>query len=178
MSTSTTSPERRKRRRTAVRLGIAGLALLGIGAAATSAAWTDDAWFNASAGSATIELQGSLDGQTWSDADNAAAQITIPASTFADLGQGDSKTVDIQIKNDSTVAVDVAEAVDATGAIFESSQAPLNDPATVSTNFTAGSLAAGATETITVTVTTPNSWSDDYQGKTGAITLTYTGTQA
>jgi len=175
--TASTATERKRRRRTAVRISFAAVALLGIGAAATSAAWTDDAWFSATASGASIELQGSLDGTTWTDADTSATAVTIPAATFANLGQGASKTVTIQIKNSSTVPVTVAQTVTPSGNVFVSGTG-YTTPATITTDFSAGTLAAGATKSIVVTVTTPPTWPSSYQGQTGSVTLTYTGTQA
>jgi len=168
--------ERKRRRRTAARISFAAVALLGIGAAATSAAWTDDAWFTATASGATVELQGSLDGTHWIDADtsDSGVAVEIPASTFADLGQAATKTVTIHIKNTSSVPLSVAEAITTSGDVFSGST-----PATLDTDFSGPqTLAANAEKTIVVTVTTDGSWPTSYQGKTGAATIKYTGTQA
>lgn len=51
------------RKSRAVRLGAVLLAVVGVTAAATSAGFTNDAWFSASADAGTIQLQGSLDGE-------------------------------------------------------------------------------------------------------------------
>lgn len=179
LTQSTKTNESKRRRRGVARIALAGIALLGIGAAATSAAWTDDAWFSATASSAGIELEGSLDGTTWIEADTDAAgvAVAIPAATFANLGQGTTKTTTIQIRNSSSVPLAVTQVVAATGTVFVSG-AGFTTPATVSTDFTPGTLAVNATRSITVTVTTPANWPSTYQSKSGAVTLRYVGTQA
>ena len=81
--------DKRRRRAAIVRFGLAGVAVLGVGAAATSAAWTDDAWFAGSASAVEkVELQASVDGgQTWYDADAEGDAVSIPADAFDNLNQ-------------------------------------------------------------------------------------------
>ena len=62
-----TRSRRQDKRRPLAAFGLAVLAVGGVGAALTSAAWTDNALFAAPATAATFDLQGSLDGTTWSD---------------------------------------------------------------------------------------------------------------
>jgi len=50
--------DRRARRATLTKLALAAVAVLGVGAALTSAAWTDDAWFSAAATAGEVELEG------------------------------------------------------------------------------------------------------------------------
>ena len=64
MTTTTTSTrldatdrdERKRKRAAIIKFSLAGAAVLGIGAAATSAGWTDDAWFSASASAVATEM--------------------------------------------------------------------------------------------------------------------------
>src|SRR5690606_40575280 len=59
---------RKGKRRPIIAFALAALAVGGIGAAATSAAWTDNVFFSAQAESATFNLQGSIDGGgTWQE---------------------------------------------------------------------------------------------------------------
>lgn len=167
-----TSDDRRKKRAAVARFVLAGVAVLGIGAAATSAAWTDDAWFSASATSATVELKASLDGATWSDADAAGAAVTIPAATFANMVPGQTRTVTLHLQNTSSVPLALgAPVVTPTGAMFTGVGAAT---ATVATPATP--LAAGDTTTVTLTVTTPAAWDASFQGTSGAVTVQFTGT--
>ena len=98
--------ERKRKRAAIVKFSLAGAAVLGIGAAATSALWTDDAWFAAEASavdpSTAIDLQGAYVGTTATpqDSDFATADdepgtgtdfVTIPAEVFADaLGRSEA----------------------------------------------------------------------------------------
>ncbi|MET0788724.1 MAG: hypothetical protein ABWY33_05715 [Cellulomonas sp.] len=170
------APERKRRKRAAViKFTFAGAALLGIGAAATSAAWTDDAWFSAAATTPTIQLQGGTGSPVvWADADTSATAIVIPASAFLNLEPGVARSYTVNLKNISSVALTVpAPTVTSTGAIFTGT-----NPAVVTTTGAPGTLAASTgTATVTVTVTPPLAWngSTTYQGKTGAITLQFQG---
>ncbi len=75
-------PTRRCPRWRAVVPATLGLSLVtGFGAAATSAAWTDDAQFSGSASAASIDLRGSSDGATWSAADTTGTAVTLDAVT-------------------------------------------------------------------------------------------------
>lgn len=176
MTTQThTSDDRRKKRAAIARFVLAGVAVLGIGAAATSAAWTDDAWFSANANSATVELQASLDGSTWIDADTSgAAAVTIPPATFANMVPGQTRTVTLHLKNASTVPLAIgAPVVTPTDDMFTGAT-----PATVAVTGAPATLAAGAdtlTAPITLTVTAPDPWPATYQGKTGSVTIQFQG---
>jgi len=109
---TTTVDERdeRKRKRAAIlKFSLAGAAVLGIGAAATSAAWTDDAWFSAGASaidpSTAINLQGAYvdsgtpDVSDFKPADTDVTAVQIPVGVFADLTAGDEVTVPVWIMN-------------------------------------------------------------------------------
>ena len=175
----TTAPadDRRKKRAAVARFVLAGVAVLGIGAAATSAAWTDDAWFKAEASTPTIQLQGSNDvmPRDWDDADTEPGAITIPSTAFANLEPGVARTYTVHLQNTSTVPLTVAApTVTTAGDIFSGTK-----PAVVSAITAPGTLtASGGVAPVTVTVTPPATWNGDtaYQGKTGSVTLRFTGT--
>lgn len=165
--------DREKRRMALVRFGLCAVAVLGVGAALTSATWTDDAWFSGEANSASVELQASVNGSDWYEADDSGSAVQIPAETFAKLNQGANKTVTVHLKNASDVKLTLGEGVLATqGALFEGDQpavATIETPASTE-------LEPGATTTATLKVTTPAGWPDTYQGSEGSLTLKFTGT--
>jgi len=178
MTTTTPAPEaaeRKKRKRAAiVKISLAGAALLGIGAAATSAAWSDQAWFQASATGATFELQGQnfATTPTYVDADDTAGTIVVPASSLANLVAGDTRTLTLKIKNTGSVGMTVAQANSwvSGGTNFTTA------PTVAVTGVPAGTLAANTEATVTVTVSTPSSWATSNQGKAQDLQLTFTGT--
>ena len=176
--TTTEQDERRRRRGAFLRFGLAGVAVLGIGAAATSAAWTDQAWFTGSAAAATVELQGSIDQQTWFDADTTGegVAVEIPADTFADLNQGENATVTLHLKNAGSVDITLGAATVDVDDETPTSMFAGATPASVSVSTPAATtLAPGATTTATLTVETPDDWADAYQGRTGTLKVTFTG---
>ena len=100
---------RRRRKGVVLRFGLAGLALLGIGAAATSASWTNDAWFNAASSSASVLLDGSATSATgpWTAADTDATGITFAGTTFSLLVPGQTRTATYWVKNSSSTCLNV-----------------------------------------------------------------------
>lgn len=179
MSTSIASHRDDSHRKSrAVRLGAILLAVVGVTAAATSAGFSDDAWFAGGASSAGVELQGKLadDPETaWKDADENAGDLAvqIPTDTFANMVPGQTRTVKLDIKNASTVELGITDNVKTTGALFEGTT-----PATAELSTYNRTLDAGDEETVTLTVTAGN-WADDLQNKEAkdnTITVQFTGT--
>ncbi|UJP40956.1 hypothetical protein [Cellulomonas palmilytica] len=174
--------ERRRKRAAIVKFSLAGAAVLGIGAAATSATWTDDAWFSA-AGSAAgdsedfIELRASVDGGTWHDADTGTVAVPLPAAVFAEMFPGETRTTTVHIQNEDLNGIDLAvtEEITVADGLFAG--------AIVTTDFTNGTVVgAGDDMDIAVTVTAPrDAWIDNpslgSEAAEGDIaTLRYTGT--
>ncbi|WP_062079128.1 hypothetical protein [Demequina globuliformis] len=169
-----------------VKIGLAGIAILGIGAAVTTAAWTDDVWFTSQAEAAQFDLQGSLDGVDWQDVGvdsidgmpGADESIEIPASEFAGLVPDDSRTVTVHLQNAGDTDIALAEAVPAlTGDLFVADAAPLDTPATVTVgDFASATLAPGAETTFDITVATPEDWGTGYMGATGSLSVSVVGT--
>ncbi|AMB59404.1 hypothetical protein [Microterricola viridarii] len=182
MTASTSS--KRAKRSTAIRLSLAGLALVGIGAAATTAAWTDNVFFSASATSATFNLQGSHNGTTWAEgADEAGAiAIGVDPAAFTNIKPNETRTANIWIKNDSSIAAKLAAPViSGTGILFNHATQKLAVSVTKSDApggaIVAGeTLASGATLKLTVTVTAPD-WTDaGFKGVTGgSLKLLFAG---
>ncbi|KQR12030.1 hypothetical protein [Cellulomonas sp. Leaf334] len=172
-------PNRRRRRKgVAVRFGLAGLALVGIGAAATSAAWTNDAWFNASSSSASVLLDGSAASATgpWTAADTDATGITFAGTTFSLLVPGQTRTATYWIKNSSSTCLNVPAPTITKAEPLAGVTA--NDAAVTLSTTAIGNMAPGAVQAVTVTVTTPTTWSTTHQSQTSATALkiAYTGT--
>ncbi len=160
-------------RRNALKLGLAGIAVVGIGAAVTTAAWTDNVWFKAEASASSYNLQAALDNSgtpgTWSEAGSAAAAVVIPSTVFDELLPGDTVATDVWVRNNSsTKTVLVVGAPVKTGNLFD------NASATAVADKT--TLDAGETTKVKITVTTPTDWAQSYAGATGSLTVTVTGT--
>ncbi|WP_297082440.1 hypothetical protein [uncultured Demequina sp.] len=181
MSDQDTSVRRRKR----VRLILAGVAVAGIGAAVTTAAWTDDVWFSADVSGAEFDLQGGLvSGGPYEDVGDAATDllegdpsddvvIQIPAGTFEDLVPDADETVTLYLYNDGTTDIDLSSPLATpTGAIFGGATPP-----TVTVGaLGATTLAPGDETSFDVQITTPDDWPVDYIGLTGGVTVVVVGT--
>ena len=110
--------EARRARR--VKIGLAALAVLGVGAALTSAAWTDVVFFDANVTTGNFNLQGALpadqdapdappDGAAWLESDDATAiQLHFDQIQFA---PDESVTVTGYVRNDpaSTWTADLTD---------------------------------------------------------------------
>lgn len=161
------------RKSRAVRLGAVLLAVVGVTAAATSAGFTNDAWFAGSASSANVSLQGKLasDPATeWEDADTEGLAITIPADTFENMVDGETRTVQVDLKNAGSVDLDVAgEVKTRTGTLLMD-----NTKTTITVaiddaeqNGTKNLEAKGGTAKATITVTATN-WDATMQNQSAA----------
>jgi hypothetical protein len=175
----TTRAQRRATRKNKGRTVVAGvlavLAVTGIGAAATSAAWTDNVLFSAQAGAATFNLQGSLDGSTWKESDNAnSIELVIPASQLANLLPGQTRNIDLYVKNTGSVSAALTgTAAFASGATFTTNPtASLSDLAATLTPASG----AGASDKFVLTIKAPDDWATSNQGKTGTVVVTVSGT--
>jgi predicted ribosomally synthesized peptide with SipW-like signal peptide len=177
--TAPTSP-RRKKRQPIIAFGLAALAIGGIGAAATSAAWSDNTWFSAPAAAATFNLQGSLDGTTWLDGtqttvgDVTTYELAVPATTFANLLPGQTRNVNLWVRNDSSVnAVLTSEVAFANGSTFVTKPTPALSG--LAASLTAQGT-AGATDQFQLALTTPAAWDPANIGKSGTVVVTLTAT--
>ncbi len=179
--------ERKRKRGAVVKFSLAGAALLGIAAAATSASWSDNAWFTASAKGATVELQGAVgvSPTAWEDADGTvdAPAITIPASAFStDLGNllpGDVATVRLNVKNVGSTDLGLGTpTIDlGTGSLLSTSD---NTKALVTVDAvpTAGQVLSEDEATyVTLTVTVPSDWAESNQSAAAqTLTVKFAGT--
>lgn len=161
------------RRRDVVLVLLALLAISGFGAALTSASWSDDVFFASAASGAEFNLQGSLSGTegSWVESDDPdSIELVIPASEFANLVPGQTRTVTLHVRNTGSVPATLTQSTNSTGGLFTGS-----DPAAVSVTGVNGSLAAGESRSFTLTLTTPSDWDASYQGATGTVTVHVNG---
>ncbi len=167
--------KRRGARRPVIAFALATLAVGGMGAALTSAAWTDNVFFAAQADGASFNLQGSLDGTTWLESNNSGAiELVVPASQFANLLPGDSRSVTLHVRNQGSVNAALTGSVAfATGSTFTT--APTVAVAGLAATLTPVTGTA-ATDDFTLTVTTPADWNATNMGKTGTVIVTVQGT--
>jgi len=175
MSTSTAAHrDATPRTSTVIRLGALLLAVIGVIAAATSAGFSNDAWFAADASSASVSLQGRVGGTgDFEDADDGALAIDIPTATFANMVPGEERTVSLELKNASSVALSLTENTTATGTLVDAASGT-----TITVSGTPATMAAGAEAATTLTITAGN-WNDALQNQPAAgntVTVTFTGT--
>ncbi|WP_010204261.1 hypothetical protein [Salinibacterium sp. PAMC 21357] len=175
---------------TIIRLALASVALIGIGAAATSASWTAQTTLTASAKAASIELYGALAvngicstsaGSPYVEADTAGGGvvITLASGEFAALLPDQKRTVRICVRNggDLPLNVSLQPLAVTSNSVFGGSTPATLEVRTSSAAFTATVLAANATLPLDVVVTTPAQWSTSSQGlSSGAVQIVFSGT--
>lgn len=161
-----------QKRRLATGIALASVTVLGFGAALTTAAWTDDVWFTATADTAAIELYGAVSiaqpalvPASWVDADTEPTAVTIPTPAFADLAPSETRAVSIWLWNDSSADLAVSlPSLDLTGdPLFDGNETAPSTPATIgvfsdpsaTVPFTTTTLGAGDTVNLYVVVRTP-----------------------
>lgn len=158
-----------RKRRPIVAFALAALAVGGVGAALTSAAWTDNVFFSGDAEAAVFNLQGSIDGTTWRESDDEdSIQLVVPESAFANLLPGQTRTVSLHVKNLGSVSAALTSSVEIVGSSFQT------DPA-VAVSGLVPTLASNGTDEFALTVTAPGDWSTANQGKSGTVVVTISG---
>ncbi len=164
------------RRRPVVRVLLAAGVLLGAGAGLTSAAWTDGAYFQAAASSASLDLQACVTSNptstapTWTctPADTAGtAAVILPSATFSGMTPGHVYSTKIRVLNNgtATLAVTVGDTALAEPLVGTAPNA------TVTLDATSFSLAPGAAQVINLTITTPTDWNQSHANQTSAAAL-------
>jgi hypothetical protein len=158
-----------------IKIALAALAVLGLGAALTSAQWTDQVFFRSTVSSGTFNIQGAVSSAptTWleSTSGTPVSSIELDLGTVA-ITPSESVVLTGFIRNDpaSTWTGDVsAITVDQTGL-------PAGVTATVAYTTTTPSptnLAPGEVVSFTVTVTSDATL---VQGATGALVVQVNGT--
>ncbi len=169
---SPTRNDKSGRRRKVTKFALAGVAVLGVGAALTSAAWSDNVVFNGSADAGTVDLKGRIAG----DPDFVQGPITIPASAFAGLAPLQAKTVTLEVLNDGdgTLNLQSPAVSNEVGQLLTGD--PVDDIAITFGAYSDGSLAPGESAWVVMTLTPPD-WDDTIQGVGGnTFTVTVQGT--
>lgn len=172
--------KRRNKRQPIIAFGLAVLAVGGIGAAATSAAWSDNTWFSAPAAAATFNLQGSLNGTDWSEGTKTIAngvttiELKVPADKFANLLPGQTRTVDLWVRNESSVSAALTSTVSFDqGATFTTN--PTSEIVDLAPTLTPTS-GAGAQDKFQLSVKTPADWAQTNVGASGTVVVTVSAT--
>lgn len=180
VSSSDTSKDRKRKRAAIIKFGLAGAALLGIGLAATSAAWSDNAWFKADATAAKVILDASVD----NGAPVHATDTSPVVIDFGLLNQGEDITKTLVLTNAGTVPLKITSQnlVPGTTGIFAGVPGGVtsDDPAKVvvvdNKSLVDIQLDPGEAASIDVQLTTPSDWSNVYQGETGTVSVTFAAT--
>ena len=167
-----------------IKIGLAGLVVLGVGVASTSAMWSDNVWFQGDVTSSKFNLQGSLDGSTnWKES-GSGTSIELIVPTAAELSPGVPVTKKIYVKNadDSTHPANLSKPV-----VTVDPLSPLAPVLTVEADYVdkgaAASLAKGATVAVNLTYTltpAPDTSATDnlgLQGQTANFTVKIVGTE-
>lgn len=174
--TATETATRKGKRRPLIAFTLAALAVGGIGAAATSAAWSDNVFFSATAQAATFDLRGSVDGgSTWKQSDNKSSiELVVPASALANLLPGQTRTINLDVQNLGSVGASLTSTVE-----FASGSTFAQNPTATITGLASSLTAAGgsaSSDQFQLVVTTPADWAATNQGKTATIVVTISGT--
>lgn len=166
------------KRRKVTKFALAGIAVFGVTAAATSAAWSDNVFFGAEAAAADFELQGynPANGQ-WFDADDAGAQIVLPAGILDEVGPGieDRYTLYVRNNGDLPIYLNDKPTAGTTGFLF----AGVDGAKVTFGGFSQAVLARGAQASFEVIVKGDPDWANsDYQGLGGSIVISVVGSSS
>ncbi|WP_395243624.1 hypothetical protein ACGGZK_16055 [Agromyces sp. MMS24-K17] len=171
------------RRRTVLRLALAGVAIAGIGAAITTAAWTDQVFFNATATASSFDLQGrSGTSGTWLDVGSDVTPITLTSADLGALSPGESIDVPFQLCNAGTAAGTITAVSTPVlgGDLFTTAGAEITVTVTAPTVGTAVPSDPSCASPIngTVNITTTATFPAAAMGQSGTIEFDVTGTSS
>ena len=164
------------KRRKVTKFALAGVAVFGVTAAATSAAWSDNVFFGAQAAAAEFELQGYNPATGgWENADDGTARIGLPANALDKVGPGiaDSYTLTVRNNGELPIYLNTAPIAKVSGGLFD-----VPDPAVVSFSVFDDLVLEpnGDTATFDVIVTGSVKWDEsDYQTLLGNIVIDVVG---
>ena len=152
------------RRRKITKFALAGVAVLGVGAALTSAAWTDNVWFGGTASSGTVDLQGSVTGQngTYFEGETAG-NIDLAMGDFT-LAPDTAVTKRVWVQNAGNLPVAITLTPVGTGDLF----AVLGASVDAVYNDADGIITPGQKVSIDVTVTSGTWVGTEGQGQLAA----------
>lgn len=82
---------------------LAGGVVLGVGAAVTLAAWTDQEWAEGIFGAGDFNIEGSTDGETWADheSEDGAAELGFDLDAASNLSPGDTVAAPFVLRTDA-----------------------------------------------------------------------------
>ena len=171
-------------RRRKIKAGLAGLVVLGVGVAATSALWSDNVWFAGDVSTSTFNLQGSVTSATSGFAEGDAEGVALVIPPVEKFAPNETVTRTVWVKNaESTKAADLVDKPVVTGA------GELWNLLTVTADYAPvggenpNALAPGQVVPITVTYkftdpdTSVTGQNAIAQGKSVKITVQVTGTE-
>lgn len=163
MSTSAGATSTRSRK---VRAILAGGVVLGVGAAVTLAAWTDQEWAVGEFGAGSFDIEGSTDGTDFTDHASQDGAATLGFEVGADnLAPGDTVAAPFVLRTDATTTYDAT--VTLTTAIGEGDNA-----ANLSYGITQVATAADCVEGATGAAIVPEGTSLDSVAGASEFTLT------
>lgn len=173
------------RKRATLKIALAGVAIAGVGAAITTAVWTDDVFFGATATASSFDLQhAAAAAGPWSDegVPGDEAVVSISATGLDALSPSTTIGVPFYLCNVGTTA----------GTITAITTPVIGDPlgttagaeltATVTTPLVGATLpsdpSCAAPVVGTLQIVTTADFPSDAQGESGEITFTVTGTSS
>jgi predicted ribosomally synthesized peptide with SipW-like signal peptide len=167
--TNTTS--KRKLNSKAARLSLAAIAIVGVGAAVTTAAWTDSSFLKQTASTSSFNIQASNDGVNFfesADAANPELAISTDAAFAENFNPNETRTTDIWVKNTGGEVAYVTPEISSDSALAGGSK-PLTATVTAAdTRETAYiGVLPGETKRLEVVASSPDWTGDEYQGITG-----------
>ena len=174
------------RKRATLKIVLAGVAIVGVGAAVTTAVWTDNVFFSATATASSFDLQHAASAAgPWSDpgVPGDEAVVTITAAGLDTLSPSTTVNVPFYLCNVGTTAGTITAITTPviSGALATAAGATLT--ATVTTPLVGAALppsaAACATPVVgNLAVVTTAAFPSAAQGTSGTITFTVTGTSS
>jgi hypothetical protein len=187
---ATEKRDRRRRGVVVLKFSLAGAALLGIAAAATSAAWSDNAWFSGTATGATVNLEGAVTavGGTpavgdWTHADGTGTtpSITVDSAAFGvdNLLPGDDKKIQLNLRNAGSTALTLGTttvALDGASDFITTDSTDAIHNAVLTVTSIPGSLAKEATTSVTLELKVGSEWPQTNAAKSGKFTVSFPGT--
>lgn len=166
--------KRSRKPATLIKFGIASLAILGLGGAITAAAWQDTITFEAQADAASFDLVAKYSGMdSWRGTGVGDTTITIPAEKFAGMWSGETREINLAVKNIGTVAADIEVKTTVGGDLFDASKGK----AEVTVKDAPSRLAPEGYDVFTLSITAPE-WNAGQGGYQGEVTLEIVGTPA
>lgn len=170
-----------RRRSRMLRLTLAAIALLGIGAAITAAAWTDDVYFEANLASGSLDLQGRVSsdgGNTWSSwrQSDDPSDITLSVN-FNALNPGDERTMSVEVRNQGTATALITGELDWLGGAYETGDCAIAvDLVPFPTEDIIIGGGGASTGVYNFVFTVPTTWPNDCENTSDTFVLHVTGT--